>query len=244
VLVLTFEHGGTGALAKLTFLGQSAFYVEGSQHNVLIDPFITSNPLAQAAGIKADQFQPHGIVLSHGHLDHIEDAAAIAKQSGAKVVASYELANYMLSQGAPDAMTMNPGGPMEFSFGKVRLTNAIHSSSHDGVYLGPACGIVLTTDDGLTIYHAGDTDLFSDMSLIGKMDQPDVAILPIGSVFTMDPDQAVEAAKLVQAKVVIPMHYNTWPAIEQDVQAFKVRVEAETPSQVVILDAGEFWISS
>lgn len=231
-------------MAKLTFLGQSTFYVEGNQQNVLIDPFISSNPLAQAAGIKPDQFQPHGIVLSHGHFDHIEDAAAIAKQSNAKIVASFELAEYMMSQGVKDAMTMNPGGPMDFPFGKVRLTNAVHSSSHDGVYLGPACGIVLTTDDGLTIYHAGDTELFSDMSLIGKMDKPDVAILPIGSVFTMDPIQALEAAKLIQAKVVIPMHYNTWPPIEQDPQAFKARVEAETSSQVVILEAGESWTSS
>lgn len=230
-------------MTKITFIGQSGFYIEGAAHNVLIDPFITSNPTAQAAGIQSEQFQPHGIVLSHGHFDHTEDALSIAKRTHATVVGAFELATHLQGQGAPEVFPMNPGGPRSFPFGTVRLTKAFHSSSHEGVYLGPACGIVLTTDDGLTIYHAGDTELFGDMALIGKLDNPSVALLPIGSTFTMDPQQAVEAVKLIGPEIVIPMHYNTWPPIEQDAQAFKQQVETETAAKVIVLEAGQSWTS-
>jgi len=230
-------------VAKLTFLGQSGFYVEGDAHKVLIDPFLTSNPLAQAAGLTPEDFEPDGIVLSHGHFDHIEDAVPIAKRTGSVVVASFELADYCQSQGAPEAFRMNPGGAHRFPFGEVRLTKAFHSSSHDGVYLGAACGILLTTDDGLTLYHAGDTELFGDMALIGRLYRPKVAILPIGSVFTMDPAQALEAVKLIAPEVVIPMHYDTFPPIEQDAGAFKRKVEAETKAKVAVLEPGQSWSS-
>jgi len=182
-------------------------------------------------------------VLSHGHFDHIEDVLPIAKRTGSVVVGSFELANYFQSQGAPEAFGMNPGGAHRFPFGEVRLTKAFHSSSHDGVYLGAACGIVLTTDNGLTIYHAGDTGLFGDMALIGRLYKPHVAILPIGSVFTMDPAQALEAVKLIEPAVVIPMHYNTFPPIEQDAGAFKAQVEAETKAKVAVLEPGQSWSS-
>ena len=228
-------------MPKLTYLGHSSFYLEGATHNVLIDPFITSNPSAQAAGIQAERLAPHGIVLSHGHFDHIEDALPIAKRTGATLVAGFELATHLQAQGAPEVFPMNPGGPHAFPFGTVRLTQAWHSSSHDGVYLGAACGIVLTTDDGLTLYHAGDTELFGDMALIGRLDRPRLAILPIGSVFTMGPDQALEAVKLIQPEVVVPMHYNTWPPIEQDAEAFARRVEAETDARAVALRPGQSW---
>jgi len=230
-------------VAKLTFLGHSAFYIEGDAYNILIDPFITSNPVAQAAGLQADGLQPHAIVLSHGHFDHIEDALPIAKRTHATVVANFELATHLQQQGAPDVYPMNPGGPHTFPFGSVRLTKAFHSSSHEGVYLGTPCGIVLTTDDGLNLYHAGDTELFGDMALVGEFDRPKVAMLPIGSTFTMDAKQALEAVKLVKPEVVIPMHYNTWPPVEQDARAFKQRVEEQTEATVVILEAGQSWSS-
>jgi len=230
-------------LARIVYLGHSAFYIEGKAHDVLVDPFITGNPSAQAAGLKASQFQPHGIVISHGHFDHFEDAVDIARRTQATVVASFELANYLQGKGAPQTFGMNPGGPCVFPFGSVRLTKAYHSSSHEGTYLGSPCGIVLTTDDGLTIYHAGDTELFGDMALIGALDKPQVALLPIGSVFTMDPAQALEAVKLIKPQVVIPMHYNTWPPIAQDAHAFRKRVEAETSAKVMVLSAGQSWSS-
>lgn len=230
-------------MARIVYLGHSAFYIEGKSHRVLLDPFITSNPSAQAAGLKASQFNPHGIVISHGHFDHFEDALDIARRTQATVVATFELANYLQAQGAPQTFGMNPGGPCAFPFGKVRLTKAYHSSSHEGTYLGAPCGIVLTTDDGLTIYHAGDTELFGDMALIGALDKPKVALLPLGSVFTMDPTQALEAVKLIKPQIVIPMHYNTWPPIAQDAQAFRRRVEAETSARVVVLSAGQSWSS-
>lgn len=230
-------------MARIVYLGHSAFYIEGKSHRVLVDPFITGNPSAQAAGLKADQFQPHAVVISHGHFDHFEDAVDIARRTQATVVANFELANYLQGKGAPQTFGMNPGGPCAFPFGSVRLTKAYHSSSHEGTYLGSPCGIVLTTDDGLTIYHAGDTELFGDMALIGRLDKPQVALLPIGSVFTMDPVQALEAVKLIKPQVVIPMHYNTFPPIQQDANAFKKRVEAETPAKVMVLSAGQSWSS-
>ena len=226
-------------MAKLTYLGHSAFFIEGQQHSVLIDPFISSNPAAQAAGLRVEQFNPDGILLSHGHFDHIEDALSIATRTKATVVASFELATHLQNQGAPTVYPMNPGGPQTFAFGSARLTKAFHSSSHEGVYLGQPCGIVLTTDDGVCVYHAGDTELFGDMALIGKFDKPRVAILPIGGTFTMDSAQALEAVKLIQPEVVIPMHYNTWPPIEQDPRAFKALVEEETNAKVTVLAAGE-----
>lgn len=230
-------------MARIVYLGHSAFYIEGKSHNVLVDPFITGNPSAQAAGLKAGQFQPHAVLISHGHFDHFEDAVDIARRTQATVVANFELANYLQGKGAPRTFGMNPGGPCAFPFGSVRLTKAYHSSSHEGTYLGSPCGIVLTTDDGLTIYHAGDTELFGDMALIGALDKPRVALLPIGSTFTMDPAQALEAVKLIKPQVVIPMHYNTWPPIAQDAHAFRKRVEAETSAKVMVLSAGQAWLS-
>ena len=222
-------------MTRVTFIGHASVEVQSSSKSVLIDPWIDENP---ASTTKTGDYKPDGIVLTHGHWDHIADAVPLAKTHNCPLVAIYELAGYCGEQGAPNAIGMGCGGVTQYDFGKVKYVPAFHSSSHDGVYLGQACGVVLTTEDNAKIYHAGDTALFSDMALIGK-ENLDVAILPIGSHFTMDPEDAVDAVELLKPKYVIPVHYNTFPPIEQDVQAFKQAVEGRTSSQVIILNPGE-----
>lgn len=221
---------------RITFIGHAAVEIRTEKHSILIDPFITGNPVAKH---KPEDFQPDAILLTHGHADHLGDAVPISQRTGAPIIAIFELATYCQSQGAK-AIGMNIGGPSRFSFGTVQFTPAFHSSSHDGHYLGEPCGVVLTTLENTKIYHAGDTALFSDMTLIGKLGL-DIAFLPIGSYYTMDPDAAAEAVQLLKPKVVIPIHYNTLLAIHQDPQQFKAKVEAQTKTQVVILRPGESW---
>ncbi|MDK8179432.1 metal-dependent hydrolase [Paenibacillus sp. UMB4589-SE434] len=205
---------------RCTFHGHACLEIQSDKHRLIIDPFLTSNPSAtvQAVDIKVDT-----ILLTHGHGDHIEDAAAIANHNEATVVAIVELADFMSKQGVHSTIGMNLGGGAELSFGHIKWVPALHSSSYsvDGqnVYMGNPAGIVLQID-GMTIYHAGDTALFSDMKLIGERYKPDIAFLPIGSFFTMDPIDALQAAKWVQAKHVVPVHYNTFPPIQQDGRAF------------------------
>ncbi len=220
----------------VTFIGHAAVEIKTEKHSILIDPFITGNPVAKH---KPEDFQPDAIILTHGHADHLGDAIPISKRTGAPIIAIFELAMYCQSQGA-QAVGMNIGGPSTFPFGTVQFTAAVHSSSYDGHYLGEPCGVVLTTLENKKIYHAGDTALFSDMALIGKLGL-DLAFLPIGSYYTMDPEAAVEAVQLLQPKVVIPIHYNTLPAIRQDPQQFKAKVEGQTKTQVIILRPGESW---
>jgi L-ascorbate metabolism protein UlaG (beta-lactamase superfamily) len=219
---------------KVTFIGHAAVEIKTEKHSLLIDPFITGNPVAKH---KPEDFQPDAILLTHGHADHLGDAIPISKRTGAPIIAIFELATYCQSQGAK-AIGMNIGGPSRFAFGTVQLTPAVHSSSHDGHYLGEPCGIVLTTLENKKIYHAGDTALFGDMALIGKLGL-DLAFLPIGSYYTMDPDAAVEAVQLLKPKIVIPIHYNTLPAIQQDPQQFRAKVESRTETKVIILHPGE-----
>ncbi len=219
---------------QVTFIGHAAVEIKTEKHSVLIDPFITGNPVATH---KAEDFQPDAILLTHGHSDHLGDAIPISQRTGAPIIAIFELASYCQSQGAK-AEGMNIGGPGRFPFGSVQLTPAFHSSSYDGHYLGEPCGIVLTTLDNRKIYHAGDTALFSDMALIGKLGL-DLALLPIGSYYTMAPEAAVEAVQLLKPKTVIPIHYNTLPAIHQDPEQFKAKVESQTKTKVIILRPGE-----
>ncbi len=222
-------------MAKITYIGHSAVEIQSGGHAVLIDPFISQNP---AAVHKPDDFKPNAILLTHGHTDHVGDTVPMAKKHKCPVIATFELASYCQSQGAPLTVGMNTGGVKEFEFGKVMFTPALHSSSIDGKYMGQACGIVFTSKEGKVIYHAGDTALFSDMALIGRKGL-DLALVPIGSHYTMDPEDAIEAVKLLKPKQVIPIHYNTFPPIQQDVAAFQRAVESQTKSQVIVLRPGE-----
>ncbi len=223
---------------KVTFLGHACFLLQG-ESTVLIDPFITGNPNASVdpGDINADL-----ILVTHGHSDHLGDAVTIAKNTGATIVSVFEVASYC-GQFGVQTHAMHIGGSNRFGPVKVKLTPALHGSGlprEDGTmqYLGNPCGFIFTLD-GKTIYHAGDTGLFSDMELIGKRHPIDLALLPIGDNFTMGPEDALEAVKLVKPNVVIPMHYNTWPLIAQDPEEFKQDVESETPARIIILQPGE-----
>ncbi len=219
----------------IRYLGHSAFEIDfNGKVNLLIDPFITGNPLTT---FKATDFEPDYIVLSHAHSDHIGDTEEIAKRSGATIVSSFEIVNYFAAKGL-NGHPMNPGGGYDFSFGRISFTPAWHSSSFDdGSYGGMPMGIVLDID-GKRIYHAGDTALFSDMALIGRK-AIDVALLPIGDNFTMGPADAVEAVKLLKPKTVVPIHYNTFDMIKQDPHIFKKSVEAQTDSICLLMDSGD-----
>lgn len=202
---------------KLTFLGHSAFLIESGDHTVLIDPFLTGNPKASCS---PDDVNPTRIVLSHGHEDHFGDTVAIAKRTGATVHGAFELCNELESQGVSNLEPGNPGGQVATPFGFIALTQAFHSSSYQGKYMGQPCGVVVNIN-GHTIYHAGDTALFSDMALIGQLYNPDVAILPAGDRFTMGPRQAAMAAEMIKPRVAIPCHFGTWPPLADDMSVFK-----------------------
>jgi L-ascorbate metabolism protein UlaG (beta-lactamase superfamily) len=221
---------------KLSFHGQAVVQIVTENHTILIDPFITGNGTCD---LNADEVQPDVILLTHGHNDHVGDTVSIAKRTGALVVAPNELAVYLESKGL-NTHPMGIGGAHDFEFGRVKLTQAFHSSAftdEDGHthYMGMPTGILFTAE-GKTIYHAGDTGLFSDMKLIGDTNSIDVAFLPIGDNFTMGPEDALIAAEWVKAKQVIPMHYNTFPLIEQDGAAFAEKVK---PGKGVHLEPGQ-----
>lgn len=216
------------------FLGQSGFFVQTGEYEFLIDPFLTGNDKATD---KPGDFLPAYIILTHAHGDHYGDTEAIATRSGATVVASYEVVTYLGKKGLK-GQPLNIGGEVTLPFGTVKQTPAWHSNSlPDGSYAGMPAGILLGLEDK-RVYHAGDTGLFSDMAMIGRGGL-DLAILPIGDLLTMGPKDALEAVKLLKPKQVIPVHYNTFPMIEQDAEAFKAQVESETDAEVVILNPGE-----
>ena len=211
-------------MPTLTFHGQSCWEVQTATHRILIDPFLVDNPLAD---VKPEHFDKlDAILVTHAHPDHTPDVESIARKTGAIVVSTNEVANYFAGLGC-EAHAMHIGGQHDFPFGNVKLTIAHHSSSMpDGVALGNPAGIVLTVE-GKKIYHAGDTGVFLDMKLIAELKGPlDVALLPIGDNFTMGIDEAVKATELLQAKMNIPMHYNTWPVIEVNPDEFVERVRA------------------
>ncbi|MFH1497233.1 MAG: metal-dependent hydrolase [Verrucomicrobiota bacterium] len=203
---------------KVTYHGHSCFLIETAGSRLIVDPFLTGNPLASttAAEVKCDY-----VLLSHGHEDHTGDALAIAKANNATIVANYEIAEYYAAQGAK-THGMNPGGGFNFPFGRVKLTIAHHTSSMNAglnpLYMGVPCGIIVEADDK-RLYHAGDTALFLDMQLIGKGGL-DLALLPIGDNFTMGPADALDALDLLRPRLAAPMHFNTWPPIAQDPHAF------------------------
>lgn len=226
-------------MLKLSYHGQSVVKVETETHTILIDPFISGNDLCDldASSIKTDV-----ILLTHGHNDHVGDTVEIAKNNDALIVAPNELAAYLGSKGL-NTHAMHIGGAHEFDFGKVKLTQAFHGSAYtedDGtmIYTGMPAGILLTVA-GKTIYHVGDTGLFSDLKLIGDMNHIDVAFIPIGDNFTMGPEDALVAADWIMAKVVVPVHYNTFPLIKQDPYDFVEKVKTGEGKVMEIGDSME-----
>ncbi len=225
-------------MLKLTFLGHSAFLIESDKGNLVIDPFLSNNPVAaaQANAIKADY-----VLLTHGHGDHLGDGLKIAKANNATIIAPNELAVYCQKKGY-NAHPMHIGGAFNFPFGRVKLTIAHHGSGTDLggdalTYMGNPCGFVITIN-GKNIYHAGDTGLFMDMQLIGKLNKLDVALLPIGDNFTMGIDDAVIAAEFLNPGLVVPMHYNTFDVIKVNPEDFKHKVEAKNIN-VLIMNPGD-----
>ena len=220
---------------NITWLGHSTFQIETAGKTILLDPFFTGNPSAtlDAASAEAD-----AIIVSHGHGDHVGDTVDIAKRTGALVIANFEIIDWMGKQGVENVHPQHIGGAHQYDFGTVKLTIAHHGSMlPDGSNGGSPCGILLKLDGG-TIYFAADTGLFYDMKLIGE-EGIDLAILPIGDNFTMGPADSVKATKLIQPKRVMPMHFNTWPLIEQDVSAWASQIQEQTSAEPVVLQPGE-----
>jgi len=216
----------------IRFLGHAAFELTEGDTRVLIDPFLTGNP---KAAVSADEVEPTHIFLTHGHADHIGDTVDIAKRTGAQVVAIVEIANELQEDGVENVSDPNIGGTVDFGNVSVRLTPAWHTSTTPKGTVNIPAGLVVTIGD-TTVYHLGDTALFSDLALVKARDQIDVALMCIGGHYTMDRLDAVAAAQLVGASQVIPCHYNTFPPIETDAEAFKNDVKG---SEVIILDPGD-----
>jgi L-ascorbate metabolism protein UlaG (beta-lactamase superfamily) len=231
---------------EIRFHGHSCFELSDGSARVLVDPFLKpNNPTAVAT---AEEVEATHVLLSHGHADHIADAVAVATRTGAPVVAMVEVANWIGEQGVEQTFDPNLGGTVEFEWGWVKLVQAFHTntmpgseeapfSPTHGTPVGMPAGLVIKIG-GKTVYHAGDTALFGDMELIAKRTPIDVALLPIGGHYTMDRHDAAYAAGLIGAGTVIPMHFDTFPLIETDAEAFRSDVEAQTDSTVVVLEPG------
>lgn len=223
-------------MTKLTWLSHGGWLIENKEYRVLLDPFLTDNP---AALISADQLETiDHILISHGHFDHVADASTIAKRNDATIIAIHEIAEWFANtQSVQSTVGMNIGGRLELPWGSVKMTPALHSSQlPDGSYGGEPAGFVVTIDD-TSIYFACDTGLFSDMKLYAN--NVDVAVLPIGDLFTMGVEDSIHATRLTCAKKVLPAHYGTWPPIAQDANEWAARIRNETDAEPIVLQVGE-----
>jgi len=223
-------------MPTLTWLGHASWQLKTDQHTILVDPFLDDSPTAP---VKADQVAADFILISHGHFDHVADAAKIANRTGATVVSNYEITTWLAkNHGVKNTVGGNLGGGVNLPFGRVKLTLAFHSSAlPDGSNGGNPCGFLVSLTDGPKLYFACDTGLFGDMALIGAAGL-DLAVLPIGDLFTMGPEDALEAVKLLKPRRVVPSHYNTWPPIAQDAEKWAAWVRAETIAEPIVIAPG------
>jgi L-ascorbate metabolism protein UlaG (beta-lactamase superfamily) len=220
---------------RVRWLGHACLLFESDGRHILVDPFLTGNP---AAAEKPESVPADFILVSHGHGDHVGDAVAIARRTGATAIANYEISLWLEKQGVKKVHGQQHGGGYTHPFGRVKLTLAFHGSAlPDGTYGGNPCGFLISFNDGKKVYAAGDTGLFGDMRLIGE-EGIDLAILPIGDNYTMGPDDALRAVKMIQPKKVLPIHYNTWPVIAQDATAWAARVRQETQTMPMVVQPG------
>jgi len=227
---LIMSHYGTVRHACVT--------IQDGGFRVIVDPWLSGNPVAK---LKPNQVKADAVLVTHGHFDHMTDALAIAKQCDVPIIGTAELAAFFEAQGAK-THAMHIGGSHRFPFGWIKLTPAWHGSAvmtdQGSIYTGCACGFLVKLGDKL-IYHAGDTGLFSDMKLIGSLNEIDLALLPIGDNYVMGPNDAAIAAEYVSAKVTVPIHYNTFPLLNQNPEEFKNLVESKKAGSVVILEPGD-----
>ena len=222
-------------MIKIQYLGHAAFALDFDGIKVLIDPYLSGNPVAP---IKPEEAQADFILVTHGHGDHLGDTIAIAQRTRAVAISNAEISTWLQGKGV-NTHAQHIGGGHAYPFGYLKLTNALHGSSlPDGSYGGNPAGLLIESKDGKHLYFAGDTGLFGDMRLIGE-EGIDFAALPIGDNYTMGPDDALRAVKLLNPQVVMPMHYDTFDLIKQDAKAWAVRVEKETSTKCILLKAGE-----
>jgi len=225
---------------EIRFIGHATVELTDGDTNVLIDPFLAPNN--PSATVSAEDVEPTHVLVTHGHADHTADLLPVLKRTGAHLLSIVEISRWHEAKhGHEDRTEINIGGTARFDWGWVKMVQAFHTNTiegDDGIMVGPPTGLVVNIG-GKTVYHLGDTGLFGDLKLIAESTPVDVALIPIGGHYTMDRHDAVTAAKLIGADVVIPIHYDTFPPVETDAEAFKADVESQTSSNVVILEPGE-----